>query len=37
VGQRQRAAALLARSQELNRQSEERHAAAARRTITPPK
>ena len=37
VGQREKAAALLARSEELHRQSEERSAAAARRTIEPPK
>ena len=32
-----KAAALLARSEELHRQSEERSAAAARRKIEPPK
>ena len=37
VGQREKAAALLARSEELHRESEERSAAAARRTIEPPK
>jgi predicted Zn-dependent protease len=37
VGQREKAAALLARSQELHRESEERSAAAARRRIEPPK
>ena len=37
AGQREKAAALLAKSQELQRASEERNAAAARRTIEPPK
>jgi predicted Zn-dependent protease len=37
AGQRDKAAALLARSQELHRASEERAAAATRRSITPPK
>ena len=37
VGQREKAAALLTRSQELHRASEERSAAAARRTIEPPR
>ena len=37
VGQREKAAALLARSQELQRASEERSAAAARRKIEPPR
>ena len=37
VGQREKAAALLARSQELHRASEERSAEAARRKIEPPR
>jgi tetratricopeptide (TPR) repeat protein len=37
VDQREKAAALLARSQELRRAAEERAAAAARRTIAPPR
>jgi predicted Zn-dependent protease len=37
IGQRERSDALLARSQELNRASEERSAAAVRRRIAPPK
>ena len=37
VGQREKAAALLAKSQELQRLSEEQAAAAARRTITAPR
>jgi tetratricopeptide (TPR) repeat protein len=37
AGERAKAAALLERSQELRRLSEERSAAAARRTIEPPK
>jgi predicted Zn-dependent protease len=37
VGQKEKAAVLLARSQELQRAAEEREAAAAQRTITPPK
>jgi tetratricopeptide (TPR) repeat protein len=37
AGERAKAAALLVRSQELRRLSEERSAAAARRTIEPPK
>ena len=37
VGQREKAAALLGRSQELHRASEDRSAAAARRTIEPPR
>jgi tetratricopeptide (TPR) repeat protein len=37
AGQREKAAALLARSQELHRLSEERAAAAARRVIEPPR
>jgi predicted Zn-dependent protease len=36
INQREKAAPLLARSQELHRVSEERKAAASRRTITPP-
>jgi tetratricopeptide (TPR) repeat protein len=37
VGQREKAAALLVKSQELHRASEERSAAAARRKIEPPR
>jgi hypothetical protein len=37
TGQRDKAAALLTRSQELHRASEERSAEAARRTIEPPR
>jgi predicted Zn-dependent protease len=37
VGESEKSAALLARSQELQRAAEERNAAAARRTITAPK
>ena len=37
TGDDKKAAALLERSQELHRMSEERSAAAARRTIEPPK
>jgi len=37
LGQREKAAALLERSQELQRAAEERNAAAARRVITAPK
>jgi predicted Zn-dependent protease len=37
VGQRERGAALLARSEELQRQAQERSAATGQRTITPPK
>ena len=37
IGEREKSAALLARSQELHRASEDRKAAAARRTITGPK
>jgi tetratricopeptide (TPR) repeat protein len=37
AGDREKAGALLVRSQELRRISEERSAAAARRTIEPPK
>lgn len=37
LGQRERAAALLARSQEIQRAAQEQNAATARRTITPPK
>ncbi len=37
VGQKDKAAALLARSQELQRAAQERGAAAGQRTITPPK
>ncbi len=37
LGQGERAAALLARSQEIQRAEQERSAATARRTITPPK
>jgi predicted Zn-dependent protease len=37
VGQKEKAAALLARSQQLQRESQERAAAAGQRTITPPK
>jgi predicted Zn-dependent protease len=37
VGQREKAAALLARSQELHRASEERSAQSARRKIEPPR
>ena len=37
VGQREKAAALLARSEELHRASEERSALAARRKIEPPR
>ena len=37
VGQREKAAALLAKSQELHRASEERSAEAARRKIEPPR
>lgn len=37
VGQRDRAAALMARSQEIQREAQERSAATGRRTITPPK
>ena len=37
LGQRDKAAALLARSQEMQRAAEERNRAAAQRTITPPK
>lgn len=36
-GERDRAAALLARAQELQRESQERNAATAQRSITPPK
>jgi tetratricopeptide (TPR) repeat protein len=36
TGQREKAAALLTRSEELHRAAEERAAAAARRSITPP-
>jgi tetratricopeptide (TPR) repeat protein len=37
VGQREKAAALLTRSQELHRAAEDRSATAARRTIEPPR
>lgn len=37
LGQRDKAAALLARSEEIRRAAEERSAASAQRTITPPK
>jgi predicted Zn-dependent protease len=37
IGQREKAAALLTRSEELHRASEERSAAAARRTISAPR
>jgi predicted Zn-dependent protease len=37
LGQRDRAAALMSRSQEIQREAQERNAAMARRTITPPK
>jgi predicted Zn-dependent protease len=37
LGQRDKAAALLARSQEIQRADQERSAAAAQRTLTPPK
>ena len=37
LGQRDKAAALLVRSQELQRAADERNAAASQRTITPPK
>jgi len=37
VGQRERGAALLARSQEIQREAQERSASTSRRTITPPK
>jgi hypothetical protein len=37
LGQRDKAAALLARSQEIQRDVQERNAAAGQRTITPPK
>lgn len=37
LGQREKAAALLARAQELQRAAEERNTATARRAITPPK
>jgi hypothetical protein len=37
AGQREKAASLLARSQELHRASEERSAEAARRSISPPR
>ena len=37
LGQREKAATLLARSEELQRAHQERNAAAGQRTITPPK
>ena len=37
LGQKEKAAALLARSQDLQRAAEARGSAAAQRTITPPK
>ena len=37
LGQRERADAMLAKSQELQRATQERAAESARRTITPPK
>jgi hypothetical protein len=37
MGQKEKAQALLTRSQELQRAAQDRNAEAAKRTITPPK